>query len=272
MEKISILNTIVLNKEKRETFSCPSCKEVCEIIDNHCNVCGYDLDNYKSIMFSHYNYFNSALDKVKEGKYFEAIVFISKYLAYEEDDADAYKIFIFCLYKDGKEDFYRKELEKFESRFPRNSLIFEIESKGIENIELPKCKIMVKNCENSFKKLKDEYLNDRFKNLDEIVQFIVQFYDFVRLCKSNGNKSLKNITKFYEEDFLQYLSKKEISLETFDGRKLEELTNEEMLSIDSNRVSQIKYKKMESGTIITVQPTIKVRSKIIKKQQIMVVQ
>ena len=235
----------------------------------------YDLQGYKDILFTSYIYYNNALIYSKNGLFLDALIDISKFLAYYPFDEDGNKLFIYLLVKNGSLNKAKEEIVKFEEMFPLNPWIMEVEKEGIEQINLPNIEVKDINIDttvSSFETLQKEYVNYRLKNINDIIDLITHFFDIVRIAKENQKNSKKNyykeIINFYEKNFLSFLSKKEIRIESFDGKNYNELSENDNKLIDV--VGIINDEKKPDGTIKTIYPSIYLRSKMIYKQKVQI--
>lgn len=256
------------NIKKENNLFCPSCGEKCDITLDRCRVCSYDFIEYKNIIFSKYNYFNRGYNLLLNNNYFEALLELTKYMAFDNKDEDAYKLYIYSLVKNNKIDLAKEELIKFEKKFPISSLIMDIELVGLENIEMPKVElknISIDEISNPIDKLNNEYCQYRLENTNEIINLTIDFFDILRIARQ---KKYKEIIDFYEKRFLKFLSKKEIRIEIFDGKKMDELTDEQIQTI--NVIDKKKSNKKNNNVIKTIYPAIYLRSKLIKRQDIIV--
>lgn len=276
MGNFNIFNSLKKTEQIKDvSFSCPSCGAKCSISEEKCHDCSYDLSEYKSILFTGYLYFNSAVLYASENKYQEAIVDAAKFVALFPLDEEGYKLYIYLLGKNGLQDRARAELEVFEHNFPMNPWLMEVEKNGIDKIECPvtdKKPISVEKPVASLIALSREYTNYRIKNTNDIIDLTIHFYDLVSLLKRKQNQNKKNdysfVVDFYEKNFLSFLSKKEIRIESFDGRIYNELTDDELKIIDV--IGTKTDKKLKDGQIVTIYPALFLRSKMISKQKVQI--
>lgn len=258
--------------KKEVEFVCPSCGHINKISNETCESCKYDLSETKSVMFSHYSFYNKALKYEEEGKYFEAIIEISKFLAYEPADETANKLFIYYLNKCGKKEEVQTRLDEFEKNFPRNPWIMQVEMKGIDNIPSPADSLKEINftvISNQLTTLSNELAKSKVQTTSELGTIAMNFYSNL-LRPAKANKELySHLSWFYENVIVPQLAKREIRLESFEGKNYNDLTTEEVACVDVK--STIEYKGLPDGIIITDVPAVYVRSSLLKKQQIYVV-
>lgn len=250
------------------TITCPSCGEICESNTQRCIKCSYNLKEYKDLILTKYTYFNEAYDLIKQKDYFNALVNIIKYLTYEENDEDANKLYIYLLVKNNKLTIAKKEMLKFEEKFPRSPFIMDVELSGLKNIDIPKItkkNINIEKINNPFEKIQSEYTKYRMENTNDIINLSNEFNDIIRI---SDQKKYKEVIDFYEKKFLKFLAKKEIRIESHNGRVYSELTDEEIQTITVLGTKKCKTKK--DNTIETISPAIYLRSKIIKKQDVII--
>lgn len=266
----ALLNSINSTVPNTIQFICPSCGENCNVGHEKCPSCSYDLKHYKKIIFSHYVFFNNCIEQYQNGSLFQALISIVKYLAYEPDDVEANKLYIYLLHKNGKEEDCADELEKFEHSFPRHSWLMEIHRYGLDSFTMPEKKdFVIESVSKSLSILEEEYTSNRIKATNDILEFAVSFYDLIRTISSSTNRTSKQVLTFYNKKFLQFLSKREICFESYDGRNIDELTREEYAMMEI--IAQVADKHKTNGTIVVIQPAIKVRSRIVVRQKVMCV-
>ena len=127
------------------------------------------------------------------------------------------QLYIYLLYKNDKIEEYYLELEAYEEKYVRDPWIMEMEVQGIKEFQLPTHRIIeVKENNTAFQDLIDESVKNRVRIIKDIEQLIKDFYDIVRVYK--GKKSGKQLVKFYETNFIQFLSRREIAVVTHDGQ------------------------------------------------------
>lgn len=266
MKDMSFLNVYSAKKNLIE-FKCPSCGNLCDSKDKKCSACGYNLKDFKSIIFSKYKYFNNTIDLIKDKNYFNAILEISRFLAFSPDDEKANELYLYLLYKNDKEDEYNKQLELFEEKFKFSSFVMTVEEKGIENYTIPdKVNIDIEFLLNSFDTIIEEYEKNRYKTTNESIDLANEFFKIMLL--DDDKKANKAIHNFYDKRLLPFLSKQEISLEYSDGKNYEEMDDNEKKKID---IIDSTAAKKSVNTIITISPAIYVRSKLISKEKAIVV-
>ena len=223
-------------------------------------------------MFSHYTFFNNALKFEQYERYFDAIIEISKFLAYEPDDEVANKLYIFYLNKCGQKDVVKTKLSEFEEKFPRNSWIMEVESKGIDNLDSPSSTlkdISFETIKNPLLKLSEEFAKSKAQTSSELGTIAINFYsNLLRPSKSNVALYTR-LAWFYDNVIIPQLAKREMRIESFDGKNYNDLTIEEAACVDVK--TTIEAKNLPDGTIITDVPGVYIRSCLIQKQQIYVV-
>ena len=258
--------------KKEVEFICPSCGNINKISNKKCESCSYDLSQTKSVLFSHYYFFNNAIKYEKEENYFEAIIEISKYLAYEPADETANKMYIYYLNKLGRNLDAQNKLAEFEKLFPRNPWIMQIETRGLDSIESPTDSLRDIDFDiitNQLIILNDELTKTRIQTTQELASIAINFYSNL-LRPALANKELYyRLNWFYENVIIAQLAKREIRLETFEGKNYNELSTNDVACIDVK--STIEYKDLPDGTIITDIPAVYIRSSLIKKQQVYVV-
>lgn len=258
--------------KKEVEFICPSCGHLNKISNIKCESCSYDLSQTKSVMFSHYSYFNTALIFEKEGKYFDAIIEISKFLAYEPKDEVANKLYIYYLNKLGKKNDVQAKLDKFEEMFPRNPWNMQVEMKGLDNIESPADSQKDINFDivtDQLLILSNELAKTKIQTTSELGSIAINFYsNLLRPAKADKNLYAR-LSWFYDNVIVPQLAKREIRLEIFEGKNYNDLSTEDFACLDVK--STIEYKGVPDGTIITDVPAVYVRSSLLQKQQIYVV-
>ena len=275
MTKFNIFNSIKKNTKKEILFNCPSCGAKCNVEESICSECSYDLKDYKDILFTGYIYLDLALAYCEKNKYQDALIEISKFIALFPNDEDGNKLYIYLLSKNGMYERVKAELEVFEKNFPMNPFIMDVEKNGIENIDMPKFthqEIKIEKPVASLLALRTEYTMYRIKNTNEIVDLAMRFYDLIALLKAKQSISKKydysSVISFYEKNFLSFLSKKEIRIESYNGKIYSELSNEELEYIDV--IGTICDKKKKEGEILTIYPAMFLRSKMISIQKVQV--
>ena len=275
MENIFLYNKLKNKNKNGLSIICPSCGSKCSIKENNCGECSYDLVEYRNILFSQYINLYLGYDLVKEERYHEALINISKFLAFYPKDEFANKLNIYILIKLNLIDLAKEFLVKFEEDFPRNRWILEVEDKGLDNIEIPNMdieKIELSEKENSFNSLNQEYIKYRITNTNEVIELAQRFLDLLMYLKNTNEMQQKldanKIIEFLETYFISYLSKKEIRVESFEGKIYEDLTQEENSLIDV--IGTVKDKTKKEGYIKTIYPAIYLRSKMLVKQKVQV--
>lgn len=258
---------------KKETeFVCPSCGHSNKLSNIKCESCSYDLSQTKSILFSHYSFFNNALKYEHNEKYFEAIIEISKFLAYEPNDEIANKLYIFYLNKCGKKEDVKVKLEEFENKFPKNPWIMQVEMKGIDNIESPADSLKDVNFDiisNQLYKLNNEFAKNKVQTTSELGTIAIYFYSNLLRPSKNNPEIYSRLNCFLENVIIPQLAKREIRLEIFEGKNYNLLSTEDVSCVDVK--STLEIKGLPNGTIITDVPGVYIRSCLIQKQQIYVV-
>ena len=63
------------------------------------------------------NYFNNSLDYITKKDYFNALLEITRFLTFLPNDEKGNELFVYLLYKNGKDDDYKKQLDLFEQKF-----------------------------------------------------------------------------------------------------------------------------------------------------------
>ena len=263
--------SFIKNNEREIEVVCPSCSQKNPYSLQKCSCCSYDLSEVKAQLFSHYSYFNKALELISKEDFISAFDHICKFIAYDDNDESSYKVYIFLLVKLGFIEKAKVELEKFESKFPRNPWIMIVERDGIENLVLPQVnekEITFNIINDQLNKLYVDYVNNRVRNINELASMVSNFYDI--LAANRGNLEVrKQLLQYFEKVLIPVLSRREIRVEMYEGKNVDELSNEQMQEIDVK--STIEHKLYPNGTIFTLSPGIYVRSLLIKKQQILVV-
>ena len=258
--------------KKEAELSCPSCGHINKLSNTKCESCSYDLSQTKSIMFSHYVFYNNAIKFEQEEKYFDAIIEISKFLAYEPNDEVANKLYIYYLNKCGRKEDLQIKLDEFELKFPRNPWLMQVEMKGLDNIESPSdsCKeIDFDVITNQLIALSNDYVKSRVQTTSELATIAVNFYShLLRPFKTNREVYVR-LNWYYENVIIPQLAKREIRLEIFEGKNYNELSLEDSACVDVK--STLEIKGIPDGTIITDVPAVYIRSCLIQKQQIYVV-
>ena len=102
-DKINLFNVISIKNNPLE-YKCPSCGNVCTLEAQNCEMCDYKLKEYRNIILSKYNHYNAAIEFIKSKDYFNAIMAISRFLAFAPDDEKANEIYIYLLYMNKKYD------------------------------------------------------------------------------------------------------------------------------------------------------------------------
>lgn len=258
---------------KKETeFVCPSCGHHNKLSNIKCESCSYDLTYTKSILFSHYLFFNNALKYEQDENYFNAIIEISKYLAYEPNDEMANKLYIFYLNKCGKKEDVQNKLNEFETKFPKNPWFMQVEMKGIDNIESPAESLKEINFEiitEQLSRLNGEFAKNKVQTTSELGTIAINFYSNLLRPYKTDREVYSHLNWFFENVIVPQLAKREIRLEVFEGKNYNELSNEDVGCVDVK--STVEYKGLPNGTIITDVPAVYIRSCLIQKQQIYVV-
>lgn len=258
--------------KKEVEFICPSCGHLNKLSNNKCKSCSYDLSQTKSVMFSHYSYFNNALNFEKKGRFFDATIEISKFLAYEPKDEVANKLYIYYMNKLGRKDDALSKLDEFEKNFPRNPWIMQVEMKGLDNIESPadsQKDISFDIITNQLLVLSNELAKTKIQTTSELWSIAINFYSNL-LRPSKASKDLfTRLSWFYDNVIVPQLAKREIRLEIFEGKDYNDLSTDDVACLDVK--STIEYKGIPNGTIITDVPAVYVRSSLLQKQQVFVV-
>ncbi len=260
------------SNENQIEFECPSCGRSNKISNTKCDFCSYDLAFTKSMLFSHYAFYNNALKYEQNGDYFNALIEISKFLAYEPVDETANKLFIYYLNKCDKKDEVKRRLEEFEEKFPRNPWIMQVETKGIDNIESPADSLKELNfniINNQLNALNLEIAKSKVQTTNELGSIAINYYSNILRPSRNNKEMYYQLNWFFENVIVDQLSKREIRLEIFDGKNYNDLSNDDIAALDVK--STIEHKKMKDGTIITDVPGVYIRSALIHKQQVFVV-
>ena len=274
MKNTNIFNLYNKPKNDETKFRCPSCGEFCTIDDYKCPNCSYDLNEYITTLFSPYKYLNSSYVLAQKEKFNEALIDIVKFLAYFPNNMDANKLYIYILFKLKAEDKFKHELELFEQKFSCNPWLMEILKSDYKEVSFPNIKEIKIECDNdisSVEKLANEYTNYRIKNINEIIELTIHFFDLLAILKRESIKDKNNISyklalSFYENNYLNFLSKKEIRIENFNGRNYKKLTQDEIKCIDV--IGTINIKELQDDEIVVIQPALYLRSKLLMKQRI----
>ena len=266
MNNVSFLN-VFSSKNDQIEYKCPSCGDICNEKNKKCSVCGYGLKEFKSIILSKYNYFNNSLDYITKKDYFNALLEITRFLTFLPNDEKGNELFVYLLYKNGKDDDYKKQLDLFEQKFSCSSFIMNVENEGIEKYKIPsKIDIDIEFSEESFHKLIDLYEMNRYKSINDILELSQGFFEIMQAVKEMNNKKI--VQDFYNKRFLQFLSKHELSIECSDGKNYESLSEDDKKKIDIK--GHIEAKK-PVNTIVTLSPAFYIRSKLIAREQAFVV-
>lgn len=259
--------------KKRTQLICPSCGNNCIIDDDKCSACGYDITDYKEILFSCYNYYNDALENAKCENYLDCIINVSKYLGNYPLDEDANKLLIYSLVKLKLEEKAKIEIEKFEENFPMNPWIMDVEKVGLMNMNFPniyKKDFISPKIKLALNEFSLQYTKYRIKTTNEILDLCINFYALIQFYKKKQNKKKKNsykeIIDFYDKNFMSFISKKEIRIESFDGKNYNDLTDNEKILLDV--IGTTKDKKLPDGNIKTIYPSIYVRAKRVQKEKV----
>lgn len=267
----NILYSINKQTEKNETFKCPSCGATCYSSEDYCKECSFDLNSYKNILFNYNVHLNNAINFSNKKEYFEALISILKFLGNNPFDEYGNKLYIYILIKLDKIEKAKQELENFEKLFPLSNWVFEIDKVGLSNIEMPikNSKMFVPTkIEDSLKELNQFYIDYKNKNNDECLNLILHYFDFMRLLNEDNLIKNQNIVKTFDKNFLKFLSKKEISIESFDGLGYEELSDGQLNTIDV--IGVFEDLNIGNNRIKTIYPSVFLRSKMIYKQKVLI--
>ncbi len=266
MNNVSFLN-VFSGKNDQIEYKCPSCGNICNEKNKKCSVCGYGLKEFKSIILSKYNYFNNSLDYITKKDYFNALLEITRFLTFLPNDEKGNELFVYLLYKNGKDDDYKKQLDLFEQKFSCSSFIMNVENEGIEKYKIPpKIDIDIEFDEDSFEKLINLYETNRYRSINDILELSQGFFEIMQAIKEKNKEKI--VQDFYNKRFMQFLSKQEISIEYSDGKNYESLSDDDKKKIDIK--GHIEAKK-PVNTIVTLSPAFYVRSKLIAREQAFVV-
>lgn len=269
MGTFNILNTFIKKEKKKIHFLCPSCGFESDIKDTKCNNCSYGFDDYKKILFKGYLYLNIAIEEEKKENYFESFINILKFLAFFPKDEDGKKLYIYLLVKMGNIEKAKDELEKFERDHVRNPWLMEVYKDDIVNIKTPKIeKVDSVDFEelNSIELISNEYTHYRVKNINDILELVVHFCNLLSLYKND--KIYSKLLDFYSNSFIPFLSRKEIRLESFEGKSYLDLNEEEKAVIEI--VGKKEDNNLIPGYIETIYPGIYLRSKCLSKQKVFI--
>ncbi len=271
----SIFKAVNKKVKLEKVFTCPSCGHQNKLKENICINCSYNLKKHKDIILSGYLNYNKAYELAKSEKFLEAIIEVSKFLAFYPLDEAGNKLYIYILVKLGNIDKAKKELLLFEDKFPLNPWIMEIEQEKIENLSFPnidKVDIELNEVISPMDALTIEYLIYRINNTNELIELTLRFYDLLRLTKEKKitikKTNLEDLIYFYEKIFLTFLSKKELRVEVFEGKNYIDLTDEENKLIDV--ISIFHDKSLPEGYIKTIYPAIYLRAKMVAKQKVQI--
>ena len=266
MKNISFLNVFSGKKDQIE-YKCPSCGNICNEKDKKCSGCGYVLKEFRSIILSKYVYYNNTLDYIEKKDYFNALLEISRFLTFDPNDEKGNELFVYLLYKNKKKKEYEQQLEIFEKKFDCSSFIMHIENEGINKYKIPsKIDVDVDFNESSFEKLINLYESNRYKNINDILELTIGFFEVVQASKEKHKDKI--VQDFYNKRFLQFLSKQEISVEYSDGKNYESLSDDNKKRIDIKGYVEVKK---PVNTIVTLYPSIYIRSKLAVREQAFIV-
>ena len=270
MDNVSFLN-VFSGKKNHIDGRCPSCGNLFEIKNKKCIACGYNLKDFKNIILSKYVYYNNALDFIEDNDYFNALLEIKSFLTFMPNDEKGNELYVYLLYKNGRDKEYNEQLENFEGKYKFSSFIMNIENDGIEKYKIPsKINLDIEFVEDSFDKLLELYEKNRYKNINDIIELTCSFFEVIQTSKDKSkikNKE-KIINEFYNKKFLHFLSKQEMSIDFSDDKKYEKLSDDEKKKIDIK--GQVEAKK-PIGSIVTLTPAIYIRSNLIVREQAFVV-
>lgn len=266
-KNVSFLNVLSVKSNLLE-YKCPSCGNACTEKTKKCELCGYDLKDYRNIMLSKYNYFNESIDYINKKNYFNALLSINSFLTFCPNDEKGNEVYIYLLYKNKRKEEYEKQLEIFEKKFKYSSFIIDVEEKGIEKYHIPqKFDIDIECKNNSFDLIVELYNSSRFKTINEILDLEKGFFDIIQYNKDN--KKEKKLQDFYDKRFLQFLSKFEIFVDSMDGKKYDDLSDDDKKKLEV--IGEGEAVKRPVGTIITTSPAIYLRGKLLSKEKVIIV-
>lgn len=266
-KNVSFLNVLSVKSNLLE-YKCPSCGNACTEKTKKCELCGYDLKDYRNIMLSKYNYFNESIDYINKKNYFNALLSINSFLTFCPNDEKGNEVYIYLLYKNKRKEEYEKQLEIFEKKFKYSSFIIDVEENGIEKYHIPqKFDIDIECKNNSFDLIVELYNSSRFKTINEILDLEKGFFDIIQYYKDN--KKEKKLQDFYDKRFLQFLSKFEIFVDSMDGKKYDDLSDDDKKKLEV--IGEGEAVKRPVGTIITTSPAIYLRGKLLSKEKVIIV-
>lgn|SRR5574344_546902 len=266
-KNVSFLNVLSVKSNLLE-YKCPSCGNACTEKTKKCELCGYDLKDYRNIMLSKYNYFNESIDYINKKNYFNALLSINSFLTFCPNDEKGNEVYIYLLYKNKRKEEYEKQLEIFEKKFKYSSFIIDVEENGIEKYHIPqKFDIDIEYKNNSFDLIVELYNSSRFKTINEILDLEKGFFDIIQYNKDN--KKEKKLQDFYDKRFLQFLSKFEIFVDSMDGKKYDDLSDDDKKKLEV--IGEGEAVKRPVGTIITTSPAIYLRGKLLSKEKVIIV-
>lgn len=266
-KNVSFLNVLSVKSNLLE-YKCPSCGNACTEKTKKCELCGYDLKDYRNIMLSKYNYFNESIDYINKKNYFNALLSINSFLTFCPNDEKGNEVYIYLLYKNKRKEEYEKQLEIFEKKFKYSSFIIDVEENGIEKYHIPqKFDIDIECKNNSFDLIVELYNSSRFKTINEILDLEKGFFDIIQYNKDN--KKEKKLQDFYDKRFLQFLSKFEIFVDSMDGKKYDDLSDDDKKKLEV--IGEGEAVKRPVGTIITTSPAIYLRGKLLSKEKVIIV-
>src|SRR5574344_2170205 len=153
-------------------------------------------------------------------------------------------------------------------KFKYSSFIIDVEENGIEKYHIPqKFDIDIEYKNNSFDLIVELYNSSRFKTINEILDLEKGFFDIIQYNKDN--KKEKKLQDFYDKRLLQFLSKFEIFVDSMDGKKYDDLSDDDKKKLEV--IGEGEAVKRPVGTIITTSPAIYLRGKLLSKEKVIIV-
>lgn len=273
MGRYDFLYTQMAQKETDYSiYSCPLCGADNAINSTGCRRCKYDLVAHEALLFFQWNKYSEALGFTKNEQYISALESITQFLEYYQKDRDALRLRLYILNKLQDKDFERKVEEYVSQESDRwadrlldtpdqvtlDDFKMKEEFKGTQT-KHPLAEIGARQKEN-------------FNNAQALIETVNALYRMRRGKQKNAAKQQdkKEFDFFYDNVFLVYLARREISVVDFLGHDFSKLPDEQKKLLGG--IEEIKDRRRSDNLIVKVfQPEIHYHALILQKAKIAVI-